>query len=199
MLKRKDIKERVSILPKADNNIPYLGSWGGPSWETSWNSIVFPDFCPYSINMLIGCFPGSKLRWAGADDGSGSGCKGYSNKIEETSFRLNTVSPASQVKKIRLTNSSSEFSEENVSSHLIPPCLPFSASLIRTFIALAAASCLASFLLPASAGGNRRPLITAWNLNLETENQRGKLRGKSVVFSEQASKTALGIQVRRNS
>lgn len=33
-------------------------------------------------------------------------------------------------------------------------------------MALEAASCLASFLLPASAGGKRRPSITAWNLNL---------------------------------
>lgn len=71
-----------------------------------------------------------------------------------------------KVKKTGLTNSGSELSEGNCSSHLIPPCLLFSASLIRTFIALAAASCLANFLLPASAGGNWRPLITAWNLNL---------------------------------
>lgn len=71
-----------------------------------------------------------------------------------------------KVKKTGLTDSGSELLEENGSSHLIPPCLLFSTSLIRTFIALAAASCLANFLLPASAGGNRRPLITAWNLNL---------------------------------
>lgn len=85
--------------------------------------------------------------------------------MEEISVRHNTEQPH-KVKKTGLTNSGSELLDGNGSSHLIPPGLPFSISLLSTFIALAAASCLANFLLPASAGGNRRPLITAWNLNL---------------------------------
>lgn len=119
--------------------------------------------------MLIGCFPGSRLTGAAADDSSGSSCKGYSKKMEEireSESDLILFEKPHKVKKTGLTSSGSELLEGNGSSHLIPPCLPFSTSLIRTFMALAAASCLANFLLPASAGGNRRPLIITWNLNL---------------------------------
>lgn len=56
--------------------------------------------------------------------------------------------------------------EEKYASSDLPPSWAL-ASSSRTVMAFMAASCLATFLLPASAGGNSRPLMTTWNLNLD--------------------------------
>lgn len=63
------------------------------------------------------------------------------------------------------TFSESFSAEEQDESSDFPLSLAL-ASWSRIVMAFMAASCLATFLLPASAGGNSRPLMTTWNLNL---------------------------------
>lgn len=64
------------------------------------------------------------------------------------------------------TFSGSLSEEQQNDSSGLPPSLAL-ASSSRIVMAFVAASCLATFLLPASAGGNSRPLMTTWNLNLD--------------------------------
>lgn len=62
---------------------------------------------------------------------------------------------------------SDSFSEEQWHESSDLPLSLALASSSRIVMAFMAASCLATFLLPASAGGNSRPLMTTWNLNLD--------------------------------
>lgn len=65
-----------------DKEALYLGSWGGPSCDSSWNSMTLPDFCPYSINTLMGFLPGSRFSCTAADGDSSSGGGGYRETAE---------------------------------------------------------------------------------------------------------------------